>query len=159
MPILVPTQLTTERLLLRPWSLSGPAAVAAASRAPDWADDFPAEGDSVIADLLARGVIDPLGHRLLVERASGLVVGTLGFGWPPQDGGVELGYGVVPSRRGRGLATEAARALVTHALTLPGVRTVRASAEPANPASLRVLEKAGLRRTGESEGLVHFATA
>ncbi|MEU5940421.1 GNAT family N-acetyltransferase [Micromonospora sp. NPDC047548] len=74
----------------------------------------------------------------------------MGLFWPPADGAVEFGYGVVLSRRGRGYATEAARAIVAFALTAPGVREVRADVEPANRASVRVLEKAGLhrRRTG-----------
>ena len=63
---------------------------------------------------------------------------------PPEDGRVEFGYGIVESRRGRGYATEAARALVQAALDLPGVTEVTAGVDPINAASVRVLEKAGL---------------
>jgi ribosomal-protein-alanine N-acetyltransferase len=92
--------------------------------------------------------LGPFGHRLIVERESGLVVGSLGLFWPPTDGEVELGYGVVPSRRGRGYASEATRALALHASTAPEVKAVFANVESANPASVRVLEKAGFVRTG-----------
>ncbi|WP_233580698.1 GNAT family N-acetyltransferase [Streptomyces triticirhizae] len=154
-------ELSTERLLLRPWTDTELAAVGGDLRAPNWAGDFPADGDRVIAGLLAEQApaVHPLGHRLIVERATGLVVGSIGFGWPPLDGVVEFGYGVVPSRRGHGVATEAARALVAFALAAPGVREVRASAELTNPASLRVLLKAGLRRTGDDGTVAHFSTA
>jgi len=103
----------------------------------------------VIAGMLDRnGLPDDadaaFGQRLVVERATGLVVGGIGLFGPPEDGRVEFGYGIVESRRGRGYATEAARALVQAALGLPGVTEVTAGVDPANPASVRVLEKAGL---------------
>ncbi|MEU2611893.1 GNAT family protein, partial [Micromonospora sp. NPDC007271] len=40
------------------------------------------------------------------------------------------------------------RALVAFARTVPGVTRLFADVDPANLASVRVLEKAGLRRTG-----------
>jgi predicted acetyltransferase len=50
------------------------------------------------------------------------------------------GYGIVPECRGRGLATEAAAAVVE----CNGVNFY-SSARPPNPASVRVLEKIGMR--------------
>jgi RimJ/RimL family protein N-acetyltransferase len=141
-------ELTTERLVLRPWSPAEIAAVVDDVRLPHWAADFPADGDRVIAGFLADDPAGPgaHGHRRIVERASDLVVGSIGLFWPPADGVVEFGYGVVASRRGRGYATEAARAVVEFALSLPEVRAVCADVELTNPASVRVLEKAGLCR-------------
>ena len=101
------------------------------------------------------------GHRQIIERETGLTVGAIGLFWPPTDGAVEFGYGVVPSRRCRGYATEAARVLVTFALAAPGVDRVQADVDPANRASARVLEKAGLRRSDtdvrseRAEGRLH----
>ncbi|XVV03475.1 GNAT family N-acetyltransferase [Actinosynnema sp. CA-248983] len=137
--------ITTDRLDLPAWTDADLAAVAAGARRARWAPDFPADGDRFIAGLLGdrpewRG---EFGHRLLVERATGLVVGSIGLFWPPSDGRLEIGYGVVPSRRGLGYATEATRALAAHALTAPGVTVVHAGVDPANPASVRVLVKAG----------------
>ncbi|MEJ2856515.1 MULTISPECIES: GNAT family N-acetyltransferase [unclassified Saccharothrix] len=137
--------ISTDRLDLRLWTDADLTAIAAGTRLPHWAEDFPADGDRVIAGLLAdqpqwRG---EFGHRLLVERTTGLVVGSIGLFWPPAGGRLEIGYGVVPSRQGLGYATEATHALTVHALTAPGVTTVHAGVEPGNPASVRVLEKAG----------------
>jgi [ribosomal protein S5]-alanine N-acetyltransferase len=142
-------ELITERLVLSPVTAEHVAAVVAGRRLAGWAPDFPAEGDRVIAGMLDRnGLPDDadaaFGQRLVVERATGLVVGGIGLFGPPEDGRVEFGYGIVESRRGRGYATEAARALVQAALGLPGVTEVTAGVDPANPASVRVLEKAGL---------------
>lgn len=157
---------TTERLRLRNWSPAEVADVLADRRSARWAEDFPAAGDRVIAGVIAgqiaEGPGDPgaHGHRLIVEQESGLVVGSISLLWPPSGGSVEFGYGVVASRRGRGYAPEAARALVAYALTLPAVTTVYADVERANPASLRVLEKAGLHRWSDDGTTARFrATA
>jgi RimJ/RimL family protein N-acetyltransferase len=62
---------------------------------------------------------------------------------------VELGYGLRKPSWGRGYATELARALVRRALTEPGAASVVACVTVDNLASVRVLEKVGLRRVGE----------
>ena len=47
----------------------------------------------------------------VIEKESGEIVGGAGFKGAPDDNGmVEIAYGIVPSREGRGYATEAARA-------------------------------------------------
>ncbi|MFD8994296.1 GNAT family N-acetyltransferase [Streptomyces abikoensis] len=152
-PSPTPISLTTDRLVLRPWCLSEVAGVLDNTRSVDWAGDFPAEGDRVIASLFDQypDWLGEYGHRLIVERDSGLVVVSIGLFWPPSEGALEIGYGIVGSRRGRGYAPEATRALAEFALTAPGVHTVFADVEPANPASVRVLEKAGFRRRAADE--------
>ena len=86
------------------------------------------------------------GHRQVIERASGLVVGGIGFFGPPLDAEVEIGYGIVPSRQGRGYATEALLAMIAMAWADARVRSVVAGTDPGNVASQRVLAKAGFRR-------------
>ncbi|MFI9380824.1 GNAT family N-acetyltransferase [Kutzneria sp. NPDC052558] len=151
-------ELITERLVLRTWTLDEAAAVVGGARAGDWAEDYPSEGDRVIAGLLGQrpGWLHEHGQRRIVERDSGLLVGGVGLFWPPGEGKLELGYGIVPSRQGRGYATEAAKALAEFALTAPEVHTVYADVELANPASVRVLEKAGFQRWGTEEKLARF---
>ncbi|MFI7147569.1 GNAT family N-acetyltransferase [Nonomuraea sp. NPDC050022] len=140
--------LTTARLILRAWTDGEAAAVLDGTRQAHWAEDFPAEGDGVIVGLFAEhpAWLGEYGHRQVIERESGLVVGSIGLFWPPSDGTLELGYGIVASRRGRGYAPEATRAMTAHALTAPGVHTVYANVELSNPPSIRVLEKAGFER-------------
>ncbi|MEV1024932.1 GNAT family N-acetyltransferase [Streptomyces sp. NPDC050264] len=152
--------LITERLVLRPWTVSDADAVLADDRATDWAGDFPAEGDRVIAGLFAEHPdwLGPYGHRLIVERASHSVVGSIGLFRPPADGALELGYGIVPSCRGRGYATEATRAMAAFALTAPDVDAVVARAELSNPSSVRVLEKAGFHHFATAENTAGFRT-
>ena len=152
------TDLVTARLILRPWTDLDVKAVVEDARQPSWAADFPSEGDTVIAGVLAENPqwLSPFGHRLIIERSTGEVVGSLGLFWPPSDGRVEIGYGVVPSRQGRGYASEATAALTTFALQWDDVRAVHANVEPSNPASARVLEKAGFGRYASTDELVSY---
>jgi RimJ/RimL family protein N-acetyltransferase len=155
------SDLITDRLVLRPWTMAEVSAVLADDRLPHWADDFPAEGDRVIAGFIAEtpAALGEYGQRQIIEAATGLVVGATGLFWPPVDGAVEFGYGVVPSRRGRGYASEASRALVAFALAAPDVESVTATVELSNPASVRVLENTGLRRLHGDERTATYGTA
>ncbi|MEV4868329.1 GNAT family N-acetyltransferase [Streptomyces syringium] len=151
--------LTTERLVLTHWSTDELSAVLDGRRLAHWAEDYPAEGDRGIAGFISEHpecLRQTYGQRLIVERETGLVVGAIGLFWPPSDRSIEIGYGIVPSRRGRGYATEATRALAGFVLTAPGVDTVYANVELSNPASVRVLEKAGLRRVGADAETVRY---
>jgi len=97
-------------------------------------------------------------NRTMVERSGGVAVGQLGFKAPPDEAGrVELGYGVSPSRWGRGYATEAVREMTRWAWEQPRVRHVVAECLETNTASRRVLEKADFEMVGRRfsrEGLM-----
>ncbi|MGH3146239.1 MAG: GNAT family N-acetyltransferase, partial [Rubrobacter sp.] len=60
----------------------------------------------------------------------------------------ELAYELLPQVWGRGLATEAARACVRHAFEAVGLERVIAGADAPNVASLRVMEKLGMKPIG-----------
>jgi len=86
----------------------------------------------------------------VVEKETGQIVGGAGFkGAPDAAGMVEIAYGIVPSREGRGYATEAARALIHFAGHDPRVRLIRAHTRPEANASTRVLTKCGFVQIGE----------
>jgi RimJ/RimL family protein N-acetyltransferase len=64
---------------------------------------------------------------------------------------VEVAYRLTRGAWGRGIATEAARALVAHALGPLGLSRVVAVTYPENRASQRVLDKLGFERRGLRE--------
>lgn len=89
---------------------------------------------------------------IIIERKDFLVVGDMGFkGGPNEEGVIDLGYSIVPSYQGKGYATEMGKAMVKWALTHPNVKRVKATCDPDNYASIRVLEKIGFKRTKETE--------
>lgn len=86
----------------------------------------------------------------LAVDASGSAVGVCGFkGDPDAEGAVEIAYGTLPDREGRGHATEMVRALVALTRRQPGVTIVLAHTLPERNASCRVLEKAGFAFGGD----------
>ncbi|QKE86144.1 GNAT family N-acetyltransferase [Arthrobacter sp. NEB 688] len=80
-------------------------------------------------------------------------VGTAGL-WVDDlaHGRFRAGYTVAPSWRGRGLATDALRALTTFAWTLEVAHRVELYVEPWNTASLAVAERVGYEREGLLRG-------
>jgi [ribosomal protein S5]-alanine N-acetyltransferase len=82
------------------------------------------------------------GIWVMIERESGSVVGDIGFIGPPSDvGSIEIGYSVVPDRRRRGYATEAARAIVDWALQESEVKVVVASCDNDNEPSMKAIRQ------------------
>lgn len=71
-----------------------------------------------------------------------------GMGQPGMPKGTEgvIGYIVHPNFAGRGVASDLARGLLAAAFETLELRRVTASCNADNPASVRVLEKAGMRR-------------
>lgn len=106
-----------------------------------------------VLDLLAalvakvRVQIDPAAWLIV---SAGEVVGlcsiTRAFVTP---GVVEIGYGIAPVHRGRGLATAAVRHLLELAKSDGRICIVTAETATDNRASQRTLEKNGFTRTGE----------
>lgn len=77
------------------------------------------------------------------------LVGICGFkGCPDTEGVVEIGYGIVPQRRRRGIASEAVRALLAHAFGDPGVTKVIAHTLPELTPSIGVLTATGFSYDG-----------
>jgi len=83
------------------------------------------------------------------DAASGGYAGEIGlFYQEPLTGQAMLGYGLLPSWRGRGLATRAVRLLSRWAFEVAGVARLVAGTAPDNRASQRVLERAGFTLEG-----------
>lgn len=122
-----------------------------------------ADGDAALAALLGCSVVP--GWATFTERlrvspagewgtrfflAGGELVGWGGFKGPPDGGDVEIGYEIAASRQGRGLATAAARSMVSEAFADPAVARVLAHTLPEPNASNHVLEKCGFRFEGDA---------
>jgi ribosomal-protein-alanine N-acetyltransferase len=83
-----------------------------------------------------------------------LVVGLGGFkGKPSPFGVIEIGYTVITSFQGQGIATEAVTALVEWAFRYPEVAKVVAETLPELPASVRVLRKCGFEFVGNGSDI------
>ena len=127
-----------------------------------WAEGFPLPSvrgalERIVAAEGTGLELQPYFAYVIVRRSDGLAIGDAGFHGPPtQDGEVEIGYALVPSARGSGLAGEATGLLVEWARAQCGVRSVTARVEPSNGPSRRLLERLGFARDGERGGLDRF---
>ena len=71
-----------------------------------------------------------------------------------RNGTAELGWALLPAHHGRGYCTDAVR-LAIGELRILGLRTITAGAFFDNPASLRVMEKNGMKRTGFQDTITY----
>jgi RimJ/RimL family protein N-acetyltransferase len=146
-------ELETERLSLRRFTLEDaafalklvnePAFIANVGdkgvRSLDDARRYLAEGPIAMYERHGYG----LWHAAL--RETGAAVGMCGLLKRDILPDVDVGYAYLPEFRGRGLASEAARAVLRHGERKFGLRRVIAVVAEGNQASIRVLEKIGLR--------------
>jgi len=79
----------------------------------------------------------------VVHRKDNVLVGFFGFGdeIPPD---VQIGWRFLPEYWGRGLATEAAAAMMQYGFDMFGFDRLIAVAHPANRRSIRMMEKLGM---------------
>lgn len=152
------TRLETERLHLVTLTADEAAAIRAGDRAGRvWADDYPSDGDAVVAAVIGEAGEHydenaPLGVLQVVLRDTGLAVGGIGFLHAVDDDGeAEVGYGLVPSACGQGYATEALAAVLELARER-GVRRVVALTDVDNEPSQRVLARCGFLASGREAG-------
>jgi [ribosomal protein S5]-alanine N-acetyltransferase len=149
--------LETERLVLRPLSVDDAPAIHRISNEPRvrrylW-DDEPvpsAQIQAVVVQSVRMFSEEGVGLFGVRLRGSAELVGFGGFGHTrdgPQE--IELIYELVPELWGMGLATEASRACLRHAFEAAGLDRVVAGADALNVASLRVIEKLGMKAVGE----------
>ncbi len=88
---------------------------------------------------------------LAVEGETQRLCGVCSFNGPAVEGAVEISYYTFPGFEGRGIATEMARFLVERARELPDVTKVIAHTLQERNASGRILQKIGMRLTGDAE--------
>ncbi|GAA1406186.1 GNAT family N-acetyltransferase [Catellatospora coxensis] len=147
--------LRTERLTLRPITLDDLDDVYAWQSRPDvvrWMlGAGPRTREQSLASVTAMAAEDALraeGDCLtLAAVAEGRVIGTVELVWRSQaDHTAELGYVFHPDHGGRGLATEAARALLDWAFGEFGLHRVYARCHAGNEASARLMARLGMRR-------------
>jgi RimJ/RimL family protein N-acetyltransferase len=163
-----PVTLTTDRLLLRPFTIADTDAVFEACQDPEiprWTtipSPYTREHARAWTERIA-----PDGWRLdtaynfaVTSRADGSLAGAMGLvrlqGLPDGPRRVaELGYWTGPEHRGRGLTTEAARAVAHWALAELRVERLEWYAEAGNERSWAVARAVGFHREGTLRGYTH----
>lgn len=149
----------TERLLLRPFVLEDAEAMYQIMSDPEVGrylpDTPPATVEASREILRAYPIADYAEHGFgrwaCVLRETGEVIGFCGLKRLMPSGEVDVGYRLARRTWGRGLATEGARASLAYGFDVLSLPEIIGMVMPANGASMRVLEKLGLERTGTVE--------
>ncbi len=152
----------TPRLTLRPLTMRDAEDVYAYSRDPEVARHVLWDAHRSIADsraylrFILRQYRDGLPSSYgVVLKATGRVVGTIGFMWYSEENStVEVGYSLARPLWNQGLMTEALDALLTLSFTTLRLHRVEAQHESDNPASGRVMAKCGMRHEGTLRGRI-----
>jgi RimJ/RimL family protein N-acetyltransferase len=149
-----PDELKTERLLLRPFRLTDAEDVFAYAKDPEWShylsSFIPSPYSRRDADEhVAKRILAPWDTRpTFAIVLDSVVVGDILLGIEESQDIGALGYGLARIHWGRGLMTEAARAVVDWGFEHRGLAKVFAKADLPNTGSWKVMEKLGMRREG-----------
>jgi RimJ/RimL family protein N-acetyltransferase/predicted GNAT family N-acyltransferase len=149
---------TTPRLVLRPLTPSDVTALTSyrndpdVARYQDWELPYTRDLAHQLVDEMAgiQGPAPGAWVQIAIADASDRLIGDLAVGLDPDGRLATIGYTLGPEHQGKGLATEAAGALVDRLFERSGVHRVAATLDPANVASARVLERLGFRYEGRS---------
>jgi ribosomal-protein-alanine N-acetyltransferase len=98
---------------------------------------------------LARAAAERYGNVSVVLRESGEYIGWCGLTPEKRIGGMQLGYRFFRHAWNRGYATEAAGAVLAVGFESLGLDRICAAVFPDNLASVRVLEKVGMKPAGQ----------
>ncbi len=146
----IPT-IETPHLILRAWMAKDAPALFDILQEDGILQYFPnpdppprAKADDYIAHQLAHWQLYGYGHWAVVARDDGKVVGWNGLEYLPELGETEVAYLLSRRVRGRGYATEAARAAVQYGFDTVGLASIIGLVHPENAGSVRVLEKCGM---------------
>ncbi|MCM3874073.1 MAG: GNAT family N-acetyltransferase [Pyrinomonadaceae bacterium] len=141
----------TARLRLRPFRLDNVDALHRLWTEPEvrrylWDDDIiTRERVQSLVNVSLKSFEDHgFGLWAVLPRESESVIGFCGFWFFHEPPKLELLYGISPAHWHKGLATEAARAMLNYGFTELSFDRIQASTDAANLASSKVMEKAGM---------------
>lgn len=163
---LVPEPVLEDGIVrLRPWATTDLSCVKAASdeavipESTTVPHSFTEQGGREWIERQHSRVVQGRGWSLAVtEMPQGAAVGCGVLLLRPQEGVAGVGYWLVPSARGRGLASRTVALLTEWGLCEVGLARVEAWVEPGNKASQGVLSRCGYEYEGRLRSFLSFPT-
>ena len=148
--------LTTENLLLRPFTEADVSAITAELNDPEvvkttHAMSYPFPEENVRRWIGGMGASWEKGSSYVFAvtgRETGEMYGFICLVSEPRDRRAELGYAYGRSRWGRGIGTEACKAVIDFGFQVLGLHKIYARHFVSNPASGRVMQKCGMEYEG-----------
>jgi ribosomal-protein-alanine N-acetyltransferase len=157
-----PVELRTKRLLLRPFTLDDVDDVLAYTNDPEWARyqvNIPPvpytrkDAEALVSMFSDHSKWNAIGMlQMFAITLEGKVIGEIVLNQRGEDfknERIELAYSLSRQHWGKGLMTEAARAVMNWAFQTYSFNRMFAYCDPRNVRSRRVLEKLGMKREGQ----------
>ncbi len=151
------TILETERLILRQWRESDIDDYAAMCADPDVMEFLTGsvmsrmEAWRHMAFLIGHWSLRGFGHWAVEEKATGKLIGRIGFLEPIDFPGFEIGWTLAPASWGKGYANEGATTALNWAFQTLDKTEVISLIRPGNVNSIKVAERLGETYQGEVE--------
>ncbi len=146
--------ITTQRLVLRPFSMADLAMLKPIVQEPDIFHYFPNQDpwtdektEGYIQYQINHWHLYGYGHWALVRNETGQIIGWNGLEFLPDTNETEVGYLLSKAFWGKGYATEAAIAAIQFGIKKIKLNEIIGLTHPENIASQRVLEKCGFSFT------------
>ena len=102
----------------------------------------------IVTGPLASYELNGFGLYMVMLKSSGEAIGTCGILKKPALSHPDIGFAFLPNYWNQGYAYEAAAAVIEHAKSACGLTHICAVVDPENAASIKLLQKLGLERTG-----------
>jgi RimJ/RimL family protein N-acetyltransferase len=165
--------LDTDRLVLREFDTGDAAFILELINEPGWlrfigdrgVRDLDAARDYIVTKPMAMYERDGFGMYLVERKDDGLPLGLCGLVRRDGLADIDIGFAFLARHARRGYAHESAAAVLSHARGTLGLNRIVAITAVDNDASIRVLERIGLRfeamvaLPGSDEAIKLFATA
>ena len=145
--------ITTERLMLTPWKLSDAADLFSYAKNPNVGSAAGWAPHRTIFDSvhLITAVLKPQGVFCIRPKETGRAIGTISLSedkYRPGIRSMELGYSMDENYWGRGLMTEAVRAVMKHGFGNLGLDRICVCTGPENGGSQNIINKCGFTYEG-----------
>lgn len=147
------TPLETERLILRKFTLDDVDAVfefGANEEIHKYTGDQMLKSKEEVAALIRNVWFEDYkkygyGRLATIYKPDNKLIGFAGLKYLPEFDETDLGYRFLPHYWGKGLATEASKAILDYGFEQLGIKRIIAIAMPENIGSWKVLEKVGMQ--------------
>jgi len=158
-------KIETERLLLEPFTIElidgavtgdiNKIISLGYNPSDEWPEPDLAEALPYFKQLLITNGINGFNSWIIIDKKSKNIIGSMGFiGNPDDKGCIEIGFGIIPSKRKQNYCFEAGKSLINWAFKKPGVKQIIAKCDSNNLASVKTLEKLGFIKTNISDSQI-----
>ena len=121
----------------------------------EWPEDDLREAFPTFEELLKKNGNDGFNLWLIIEKACNLIIGSAGYiGKPDDEGNVEIGFGIIPSKRRKGFCYESVKALLKWGLEHEEVNCIIARCDKTNITSKKTIIKLGFEYFSEDDNLL-----